>query len=277
MIRSVKPEKVPTPTFFCMKRPNRFFTFLLLLSHSLYQVLLSPAMESFLSTLPAYVHQYINKYPPTDCFSVLKELICFAVLYSNDRERTNLLSLDLLNKKADQAITHRPYTSSTLTLSSLTSTLSQTSLMSPDQSMQLPHLVPGNKSAIPPSPALSNHALKESNATNDDHECESIMEEEQLDTLHRSGSPTTAFLGDTATAGKPSLAHKATTMPYTFPDWWAHPDDGSTYRSQDSAEKSTLRSSSPLSSNERQRLTKTPERSMTTTQEMNITNWIPGR
>ncbi|KAI9496102.1 hypothetical protein BDB00DRAFT_758891 [Zychaea mexicana] len=44
-------------------------------------------MESFLSTLPPYVHEFLNRHPPTDVFNVLRELICFAVLYSNDREK----------------------------------------------------------------------------------------------------------------------------------------------------------------------------------------------
>ncbi|KAI8062320.1 uncharacterized protein B0P05DRAFT_556528 [Gilbertella persicaria] len=46
-------------------------------------------MEAFLSTLPPYVHEFLDKHPPTDVFNLLRELICFAVLYSQDRERIN--------------------------------------------------------------------------------------------------------------------------------------------------------------------------------------------
>lgn len=59
-------------------------------------------MESFLTTLPPYVHDFLNKYPPTDVFNVLRELICFAVLYSNDRERILAMSKELMEKGADQ-------------------------------------------------------------------------------------------------------------------------------------------------------------------------------
>lgn len=61
-------------------------------------------MEAFLSTLPPYVHDYLNKYPPTDVFHVLKELICFAVLYANDRERIAILSKELMDKGADRQV-----------------------------------------------------------------------------------------------------------------------------------------------------------------------------
>ncbi|KAI9252896.1 hypothetical protein BDA99DRAFT_443797 [Phascolomyces articulosus] len=57
-------------------------------------------MEPFLSTLPPYVHDFLNRHPPTDVFNVLRELICFAVLYSNDREKILTLSKELINKGA---------------------------------------------------------------------------------------------------------------------------------------------------------------------------------
>jgi hypothetical protein len=59
-------------------------------------------MEAFLSTLPPYVHEFIDKYPPTDVFNLLKELICFAVLYSDDRERINQSTEELLKKRKQQ-------------------------------------------------------------------------------------------------------------------------------------------------------------------------------
>lgn len=58
-------------------------------------------MESFLSTLPPYVHDFLNKHPPTDVFNVLRELVCFAVLYSNDRERIAAKTKELLDSGAD--------------------------------------------------------------------------------------------------------------------------------------------------------------------------------
>ncbi|KAI8987974.1 hypothetical protein BDF20DRAFT_815097 [Mycotypha africana] len=56
-------------------------------------------MEAFLSTLPPYVHEFLNQYPPTDVFNLLKELICFAVLYSDDRARINEATNEFLEKK----------------------------------------------------------------------------------------------------------------------------------------------------------------------------------
>ncbi|RUO95924.1 hypothetical protein BC936DRAFT_142950 [Jimgerdemannia flammicorona] len=40
-------------------------------------------MDVFLSTLPPYVHCHLANHPPTDVFNVLRDLICFAVIYSN--------------------------------------------------------------------------------------------------------------------------------------------------------------------------------------------------
>lgn len=59
-------------------------------------------MEGFLSTLPPYVHSYLERHPPTDVFHCLRELICFAVLYSNDRERITTKTKQLLDKGADK-------------------------------------------------------------------------------------------------------------------------------------------------------------------------------
>ncbi|KAG0171528.1 hypothetical protein DFQ28_000875 [Apophysomyces sp. BC1034] len=57
-------------------------------------------MDSFLSTLPPYVHAFLNKHPPTDVFNLLRELVCFAVLYSNDRARIAALTEELIQKGA---------------------------------------------------------------------------------------------------------------------------------------------------------------------------------
>jgi hypothetical protein len=59
-------------------------------------------MEAFLSTLPPYVHEFLDKYPPTDVFNLLKELICFAVLYSDDRARINQSTEEFLKKREQQ-------------------------------------------------------------------------------------------------------------------------------------------------------------------------------
>ncbi|CAO3700708.1 unnamed protein product [Rhizopus microsporus] len=56
-------------------------------------------MEAFLSTLPPYVHKFLDKYPPTDVFNLLRELICFAVLYSEDRERIKAATEEFLAKR----------------------------------------------------------------------------------------------------------------------------------------------------------------------------------
>ena len=75
----------------------------LLAIRSSFSPCLSPSylMESFLSTLPPYVHDFLNKHPPTDVFNVLRELVCFAVLYSNDRERIAAKTKELLDQDAD--------------------------------------------------------------------------------------------------------------------------------------------------------------------------------
>lgn len=59
-------------------------------------------MEAFLSTLPPYVHVFLDKHPATDVFNLLKELICFAVLYSEDRERIKNATDDLLTKRTNE-------------------------------------------------------------------------------------------------------------------------------------------------------------------------------
>lgn len=59
-------------------------------------------MEAFLSTLPPYVHKFLDKYPPTDVFNLLRELICFAVLYSEDRERIKAATEEFLAKRENE-------------------------------------------------------------------------------------------------------------------------------------------------------------------------------
>ncbi|ORE06463.1 hypothetical protein BCV72DRAFT_123549 [Rhizopus microsporus var. microsporus] len=61
-------------------------------------------MEAFLSTLPPYVHKFLDKYPPTDVFNLLRELICFAVLYSEDRERIKAATEEFLAKRENEEI-----------------------------------------------------------------------------------------------------------------------------------------------------------------------------
>ncbi|EIE84175.1 hypothetical protein RO3G_08885 [Rhizopus delemar RA 99-880] len=56
-------------------------------------------MEAFLSTLPPYVHKFLDKHPATDVFNLLRELICFAVLYSEDRERIKAATDEFLVKR----------------------------------------------------------------------------------------------------------------------------------------------------------------------------------
>ncbi|KAK4511414.1 uncharacterized protein ATC70_012629 [Mucor velutinosus] len=56
-------------------------------------------MEAFLTTLPPYVHEFLDRYPPTDVFNLLRELICFAVLYSEDRDKLNQSTSDFLKKR----------------------------------------------------------------------------------------------------------------------------------------------------------------------------------
>ncbi|KAI8384363.1 uncharacterized protein BYT42DRAFT_480690, partial [Radiomyces spectabilis] len=58
-------------------------------------------MEAFLTTLPPYVHVFLDKHSPTETFNILRELICFAVLYSNDRQHILSLSKELIDKGAD--------------------------------------------------------------------------------------------------------------------------------------------------------------------------------
>lgn len=59
-------------------------------------------MEAFLSTLPPYVHDFLGKHPPTDVFNILRELVCFAVLYSDDRNHIKSSADSLLQKKKDR-------------------------------------------------------------------------------------------------------------------------------------------------------------------------------
>jgi hypothetical protein len=54
-------------------------------------------MEDFLDTLPTFVHDYLSRYP-INTLSLLKELVCFAVLYSNDRDIICLLTEQLLRE-----------------------------------------------------------------------------------------------------------------------------------------------------------------------------------
>lgn len=103
-ISSVKnADKVICPPSGYTDRITTYKFSVLLKNSSSQQVFVTRCpMESFLTTLPPYVHDFLNKYPPTDVFNVLRELICFAVLYSNDRERILAMSKELMEKGADQ-------------------------------------------------------------------------------------------------------------------------------------------------------------------------------
>ncbi|CAO3587398.1 unnamed protein product [Absidia cylindrospora] len=162
-------------------------------------------MESFLTTLPPYVHQYIDKYPPTECFNILKELICFAVLYSNDRERTNILSLELLQKGADGA-----------------NQLYQHYLLQQLPDLTLPHyLSPVSVTKTIPPTIQQQHSSEQL-----DFECSTILEEQGvLDSRHIA----TVDMDHAVPAAHSTAVDggRKSTMPYTFPEWWAHPDSGS--------------------------------------------------
>jgi hypothetical protein len=64
------------------------------------QTFTSFEMEAFLSSLPPYVHEFLAKEPPFEAFNVLRELICFAVLYSNDRKNIQRQTERLLKENA---------------------------------------------------------------------------------------------------------------------------------------------------------------------------------
>ncbi|ORX61711.1 hypothetical protein DM01DRAFT_1332300 [Hesseltinella vesiculosa] len=175
-------------------------------------------MEGFMSTLPPYVHDYLNRYPPTEMFQVLKELISFAVLYANDRERINLLSTQLLENGADQAILHKPYTSPSSTLPSsvtssprnlkpLTSGIHCKPILEEELAMT-PDLVPTSpiqEAASVSSMASSQHTGLGPVAS------------------HVPASPAISSSRQSPSAQQRSPA-SASNMPYTFPEWWAHPD-----------------------------------------------------
>ncbi|ORZ17119.1 hypothetical protein BCR42DRAFT_413956 [Absidia repens] len=226
-------------------------------------------MESFMTILPPYVHQYIDKYPPTECFNVLKDLICFAVLYSNDRERINYLSLELLQKGADGAVTHKPYISSGSALSTLSASAPSTNVTSPH------YLSPVSVTKAIPFTVQQQHSSEQL-----DFECSTILEEQGvLDSRHMAGVDMDHILSPNsvpATHSTTADAGRKSTMPYTFPEWWAHPDSGSNDGLNDYAGKNIARFESPISSNEQKVSDDTPKQ-LTTTQKMNITNWIPSK
>ncbi|ORZ07667.1 hypothetical protein BCR42DRAFT_455964 [Absidia repens] len=255
-------------------------------------------MEPFLTTLPPFVHDYLNKYPPTECFNILKDLICFAVLYSNNREHTNLLSIELLEKGADQAVMHKPYVSSTLTLSSLASISSVASpIHSAHDLSSSPPPLPSNKMIPSPPSSVSKQQHQQSQKPHIDHphsEYNSPMKEHgdyenghSTTTVHVPPLQEQAHVRAATTttlappAGKPSDtdATRKSTMPFTFPEWWAHPDaDGNhglttdtSYEKANTNVINTVRSASPEPTSHHQN----QNQPMTKTQEMNITNWIP--
>jgi hypothetical protein len=73
------------------------------------QAFTSAGMEAFLSSLPPYVHEFLDKEPPIDVFNVLRELICFAVLYSNDRKNIQQQTERLLEENAQVSSSLRTF------------------------------------------------------------------------------------------------------------------------------------------------------------------------
>ncbi|KAI8339938.1 hypothetical protein BC941DRAFT_418969 [Chlamydoabsidia padenii] len=225
-------------------------------------------MEPFLTTLPPYVHQYINKYPPTECFNVLKDLVCFAVLYSNDREHINLLSLELLQKGADRILVHHPYASSTLNVSTLTS--KDILRASPTRMDSVVHQQLSPTTTIAPG-INKTSSIMTTTTTKDcrnnkkytkvhlDHGCQPVLEE---DTTKQGRHSTTPPQTNTTLTTTPLNTNKKSTMPSVLPDWLTHPDT----EKKGDVNATSLRSDSPSS------LDRPP---ITKTQEMNITNWIP--
>lgn len=242
-------------------------------------------MEPFLTTLPPYVHQYINKYPPTECFTVLKDLICFAVLYSNDREHVNLLTLELMRKGADQIVVHHPYTSASLAskkalrsspipMDSVAHQLSPTTT-----------IAPGTKSShSPPPPIIAANSTKKQQHTaiHLNHGCQPVLKEDTAKATDHTNTTVSAKTTNTTTVSpkttntttvatkqedKSLETTRKSTMPSVFPDWWAHPDT-ETNPVNDTKVTTKPRSNSPVP------IDRPP---MTKPQEMNITNWIPSK
>ncbi|KAI8065661.1 hypothetical protein BC940DRAFT_74434 [Gongronella butleri] len=183
-------------------------------------------MEAFMTTLPPFVHEYLNRYPPTEWFSVLKDLICFGVLYANDRERINLLTTQLLAHGADQAIVHKPYTSPTSTLpSSAASSPRNMKPLSSSASMHIKPIMEEEMLATTPDllPASPTHEVASVSSIASSHHAGSTSNKHQQHQNQQQNQPLTSNgANHVATASKsPSTGN----MPYTFPDWWAHPDD----------------------------------------------------
>lgn len=149
-------------------------------------------MESFLTTLPPYVHDFLNKYPPTDVFNVLRELICFAVLYYNDRERILAMSKELIEKGADKPppviLLHPLYVG----------VLFQYSNSWKKKKLSIQSV----------STRISDEKENEAQTTETTVASPRPVEEPYNTTKHSSD-------GD-------NEKKKADTMPWTFPEWWGH-------------------------------------------------------
>ncbi|KAI9322295.1 hypothetical protein BX666DRAFT_600171 [Dichotomocladium elegans] len=142
-------------------------------------------MESFLSTLPSYVHDYLNKQPPTDVFNVLRELICFAVLYSNDRERITSKTAQLLERGADKAVPEDNGSDA------------ENNIQGDNQSHgEYVDVVSTRPATISTTETDGNHVQTKSTGREDDEEEETK---------------------------KPKPRDKSK-MLYTFPEWWGHHD-----------------------------------------------------
>ncbi|KAJ8651607.1 hypothetical protein O0I10_012830 [Lichtheimia ornata] len=154
-------------------------------------------MESFLSTLPPYVHDFLNKHPPTDVFNVLRELVCFAVLYSNDRERIAAKTKELLDQGAD-VVSKDTDTGSmggqnTMATSNDNDSITTTTTAASKSSNTA--ATGGDK------PTEKKHDVNKAVEKVVSHEVDVISHQEATTNSNQKGS-----------------------MPWTFPDWWGHHD-----------------------------------------------------
>lgn len=149
-------------------------------------------MEAFLSTLPPYVHDFIGKHPPTDVFNILRELVCFAVLYSDDRNHINSSADLLLKKKQDREVKSRRQYSQLKNLYSYFIFLFQSS----------------EKEAVVPEAHSIKPIKEETEVEIKETANEAVKEEKKLLRNVRTGE----------------LIREESLMPNTFPEWWGHPD-----------------------------------------------------
>ncbi|CAO3595831.1 unnamed protein product [Absidia cylindrospora] len=183
---------------------------------------------------------------------------------------------------------HKPYVSSTLTLSSLASISSVASpIHSAHDLSSSPPPIPTNKMIPSPPSSVSkqqhhhhhdyNSSMEGHGDYGNGHSTTTVHVPPLQEQAHARASTTTI----TPPAGKPSDtdATRKSTMPFTFPEWWSHPDaDGTHGLTTDTTHKKAnantidiVRSASPEPTSHHQN----QNQPMSKTQEMNITNWIP--